>query len=80
MFEISSSHSLIYKTPACRLVIFEKKIFVVIRFLLQIYGYNFYGAPWQPEYGSSAYSLTRGQECLEKWNQIPTGSIYFLLK
>ena len=38
---------------------------------VQLYGYNFYGSPWQPEYGGWAFNVERGRECMAKWNAIP---------
>nr|XP_023030190.1 UPF0046 protein T07D4.2 isoform X1 [Leptinotarsa decemlineata] len=38
---------------------------------LEIYGIKLYGTPWQPEFGNWAFNLTRGEECLSKWNKIP---------
>jgi len=39
---------------------------------VEICGLKIYGTPWQPEYGRWAFNLKRGEECLEKWNQIPS--------
>ncbi|XP_023349871.1 metallophosphoesterase domain-containing protein 1 [Eurytemora carolleeae] len=36
-----------------------------------LYGLNIYGTPWQPEFGNWAFNLVRGEQCLQKWNQIP---------
>lgn len=37
-----------------------------------ICGIKLYGSPWQPAYGNWAFNLNRGDECLNKWNNIPT--------
>ncbi|KAJ6639939.1 Metallophosphoesterase domain-containing protein 1 [Pseudolycoriella hygida] len=38
---------------------------------VELFGLQFYGTPWQPEFGNWAFNLTRGEQCLEKWNKIP---------
>ena len=35
-----------------------------------VLGLNVYGSPWQPEYCGWAFNLPRGQECLNKWNEV----------
>ncbi|KAL1517795.1 hypothetical protein ABEB36_001519 [Hypothenemus hampei] len=37
----------------------------------EICGVRIYGSPWQPEFGNWAFNLSRGSECLSKWNLIP---------
>jgi len=39
---------------------------------VEIHGLKIYGSPYQPEFGRWAFNLERGQECLDKWNQIPS--------
>ena len=39
--------------------------------LIDIDGYTFYGAPWQPKFGGFAFNLKRGNELAEKWRMIP---------
>ena len=39
---------------------------------VDLLGFKIYGSPWQPEFGGWAYNLKRGEECLEKWNAIPS--------
>lgn len=41
--------------------------------LCEVLGLKIYGTPWQPEFGSWAFNLPRGQACLDKWNKIPAG-------
>ncbi|XP_055704128.1 UPF0046 protein C25E10.12 [Phlebotomus papatasi] len=38
---------------------------------IELYGLNFYGTPWQPEFCKWAFNLPRGEPCLAKWNAIP---------
>uniref|UniRef100_A0A1B0D5W2 Calcineurin-like phosphoesterase domain-containing protein n=1 Tax=Phlebotomus papatasi TaxID=29031 RepID=A0A1B0D5W2_PHLPP len=40
---------------------------------IELYGLNFYGTPWQPEFCKWAFNLPRGEPCLAKWNAIPAG-------
>lgn len=37
-----------------------------------IFGYNVYGSPWQPEFCNWAFNLKRGAECDKIWDKIPT--------
>ena len=39
---------------------------------VEINGLKIYGTPYQPEFGRWAFNLERGQECLDKWDQIPS--------
>lgn len=39
---------------------------------ITLYGIEFYGTPWQPEFRKWAFNLPRGQQCLDKWNIIPS--------
>lgn len=41
--------------------------------LLEIWGIQIYGSPWQPEFCRWAFNVPRGTACLDKWNQIPEG-------
>lgn len=41
--------------------------------LIELYGLKIYGTPWQPEFCKWAFNVPRGQECLQKWEQIPVG-------
>lgn len=40
--------------------------------LLELYGLKIYGTPWQPEFCKWAFNLPRGEQCLDKWNKIPS--------
>ncbi|XP_076443686.1 metallophosphoesterase MPPED2-like [Babylonia areolata] len=40
--------------------------------VISICGIKLYGSPWVPSFGSWGFSLTRGQNLLEKWNRIPS--------
>lgn len=37
-------------------------------------GVSFWGSPWQPEYGRSAFNLPRGAALSRKWDLIPDGT------
>ena len=37
----------------------------------EIYGLKIYGTPWQPKFCGWAFNLERGQELINKWDQIP---------
>eukprot|EP00122_Pirum_gemmata_P001442 Pgem_evm1s1292 len=39
---------------------------------VELFGYKFYGSPYQPAFGSWAFNLKRGEECRSKWNEIPS--------
>lgn len=39
--------------------------------LIELYGLKIYGTPWQPAFGGWAFNLQRGQQLLNKWNEIP---------
>lgn len=39
---------------------------------ISLHGINFYGTPWQPEFRGWAFNVPRGQQCLDKWNKIPS--------
>ncbi|VDN55378.1 unnamed protein product [Dracunculus medinensis] len=41
--------------------------------LIEIFGIRIYGTPWQPRYDNLAFNISRGQQILDKWNQIPAG-------
>eukprot|EP00124_Ichthyophonus_hoferi_P004309 Ihof_evm2s458 gene=Ihof_evmTU2s458 len=36
-----------------------------------LYGYKFYGTPWQPEFCKWGFNLKRGSQLREKWRKIP---------
>lgn len=38
---------------------------------IDVCGIKIYGSPWQPEFCDWGFNLTRGQDCLDKWNLIP---------
>lgn len=39
---------------------------------IELYGIKIYGSPWQPEFCKWAFNLPRGEECLQKWDHIPS--------
>jgi Icc-related predicted phosphoesterase len=41
--------------------------------LIEVEGLKIYGSPWQPEFGSWAFNLPRGEKIKEKWDMIPEG-------
>lgn len=41
---------------------------------IQIFGVNFFGTPWQPEFCNWAFNIPRGQPCLDKWEKIPSNT------
>ncbi|RMZ95347.1 Metallophosphoesterase domain-containing 1 [Brachionus plicatilis] len=38
---------------------------------IELFGLKIYGSPWQPVHCGNAFQLERGEQLLEKWNQIP---------
>ena len=42
-----------------------------ITWILSIVIISIIGTPWQPEFGNWAFNLERGEQCLQKWDQIP---------
>ncbi|XP_039289427.1 UPF0046 protein C25E10.12 [Nilaparvata lugens] len=41
---------------------------------IELYGLKIYGTPWQPEFCKWAFNVPRGEQCLAKWDQIPSGT------
>eukprot|EP00121_Abeoforma_whisleri_P007581 Awhi_evm1s6927 len=39
---------------------------------VKLFGYNFYGSPFQPTFCDWAFNVDRGNNILKKWQQIPT--------
>ena len=35
------------------------------------FGVQFYGSPWQPDFGGWGFNLSRGRALLDKWDLIP---------
>uniref|UniRef100_A0A914UWR2 Calcineurin-like phosphoesterase domain-containing protein n=1 Tax=Plectus sambesii TaxID=2011161 RepID=A0A914UWR2_9BILA len=40
---------------------------------VELFGLKIYGTPWQPTFDNWAFNMPRGQNLLDKWNQIPVG-------
>ena len=49
----------------------ERGITLLVDESIRLGGLQFYGSPWQPEYGGWAYNLRRGTEIAQKWAMIP---------
>jgi len=56
---------------ARRLLRESKNIIYLADEAAEIYGYRFYGSPWQPEFCGWAFNLDRGKECSQAWDKIP---------
>ena len=41
---------------------------------VELFGYRFYGSPWQPAFYSWAFNLGRGDACAEAWSRIPSNT------
>uniref|UniRef100_A0A0A9WZK3 Metallophosphoesterase domain-containing protein 1 n=1 Tax=Lygus hesperus TaxID=30085 RepID=A0A0A9WZK3_LYGHE len=39
--------------------------------MAELYGLRIYGTPWQPEFQGWAFNVSRGEDCLRKWDKIP---------
>uniref|UniRef100_A0A7S3ARR8 Calcineurin-like phosphoesterase domain-containing protein n=1 Tax=Haptolina ericina TaxID=156174 RepID=A0A7S3ARR8_9EUKA len=62
-----------FDTSACRKMLEEAEgVEYLYDSSTSVDGVTVYGSPWQPEFGSWAFNLERGEPCRQRWQQIPS--------
>jgi len=56
---------------AIRDIVLDSRIVYLEDESAELFGVKLYGSPWQPYFCNWAFNLQRGEECREKWEQIP---------
>ena len=50
---------------------FQQQVSILILVFFKVMGLKIFGSPWQPDFSQSAFSLQRGEQLRDKWEDLP---------